>query len=74
MKTVTVRLNSEEQRFFEEFSKYKNIPISTLFKEALNEMIDNETDLRAILTYEAKLKNNEVEYISFEEIKRSIGM
>ncbi|SCN25766.1 hypothetical protein N3C_2483 [Clostridium sp. N3C] len=35
MSTITVRLNSEEERIHKEYAEFKNIPLSTLMKEAL---------------------------------------
>ena len=72
MSTITVRLNSEEARIYKEYAEFKNIPLSTLMKEALEEKIENETDLKAILAYEERLKSNEVEYISFDEVKKRL--
>ena len=34
MSTITVRLNSEEERIHKEYAEFKNIPLSTLKKEA----------------------------------------
>ncbi len=72
MSTITVRLNSEEARIYKEYAEFKNIPLSTLMKEALEEKIENEIDLKAILAYEERLKSNEVEYISFDEVKKRL--
>lgn len=72
MSTITVRLNSDEAKIYREYAEFRNIPLSTLMKEALEEKIEDEIDLKAILTYEERLKNNEVEYISFDEIKKRL--
>lgn len=37
-------------------------------KEALEEKIEDEIDLKEILDYEKRLENNEVEYIPFDEV------
>ncbi len=74
MSTTTVRLNSDEERLYKEYAKYINIPLSTLMKEALEEKIEDEIDLKAILAYEQRFKNNEVEYISFDEVKKRLGL
>ncbi len=74
MSTITVRLNSEEERLYTEYAEYKNIPLSTLMKEALKEKIEDEIDLQAILVYEQRLENKEAEYISFDEIKKRLGL
>ena len=72
MSTITVRLNSEEARIYKEYAELKNIPLSTLMKEALEEKIENEIDLKTILAYEERLKSNEVEYISFDAVKKRL--
>lgn len=68
MGTITVRLNADEDRIYKEFAKFKNVPLSTLMKEALEEKIEDEIDLKEILDYEKSLENNEVEYIPFDEV------
>ena len=42
MSTITVRLNSDEAKLYKEYAEFKNIPLSTLMKEALEEKIENE--------------------------------
>ena len=74
MSTITVRLNSEEARIYKEYAEFKNIPLSTLMKEALEEKIEDEIDLKAILDYEERLKNNDVEYISLDEVKKRLDI
>lgn len=74
MSTITVRLNTDEAKAYKEYAKFKNVPLSTLMKEALEEKIEDEIDLKAILAYEERLKNNEVEYISFDEVKKRLEM
>ena len=74
MSTVTVRLNEEEKRLFNKYAKLNNKPLSTIFKESLEQKIENEVDLKAILEYEENLRNNEVEYIPFDEVKKRLGM
>ena len=72
MSTITVRLNKDEEKIYKEYAKFKNTRISTLMKEAMQEKIENEIDLKAILAYEERLKSNEVEYISFDEVKKRL--
>lgn len=74
MSTITVRLNGDEEKIYKEYAEFRNIPLSTLMKEALEEKIEDEIDLKAILDYEERLKNGEVEYISFDEVKKRLEM
>ena len=72
MSTITVRLNNEEEKLFKEYAEFKNFPLSSLLKEALTEKIEYDLDLQAILDYEERLKNKEVEYILFEDMKKRL--
>ena len=74
MSTVTVRLNKDEEKAYKEYAKFKNIPLSTLMKEALAEKIEDEIDLKAVFEYEEKLEKNEVEYIDFDDVKKELGI
>lgn len=74
MSTITVRLNSEEEKIYKEYARFKNIPLSTLMKEALIEKIEDEVDLMAIIAYEKRLEKGEVEYISMDEVKQRLQM
>ena len=74
MSTITVRLNTEEEKAFKEYAKFKNLPLSTLLKHSLEEKIEEEIDLKAILKYETRLEADETEYIDFDDIKREMGM
>ena len=45
MSTITVRLNNEEERIYKGYAEFKNIPLSTLMKEALEEKIEKVRNL-----------------------------
>lgn len=72
MSTITVRLNKEEKKLFDEYAKLNNKPLSTMLKESLEEKIEDEFDLKAILDYEKSLIDNEIEFVSFDEIKKRL--
>lgn len=72
MSTITVRLNNEEARIYKEYAKFKNTPLSTLMKEALEEKIEEEIDLKSILAYEKRLEDEKTDYISFEEVEKRL--
>lgn len=74
VKTVTVHLNAEEEKAFRKYADFKNLPLSTVFKQSLKEIIEDEIDLKALLEYEERLEAGETEYIDFEDIKRKINM
>ena len=62
MSTITVKMNDEEERIYKEYAILKNMPLSTLLKEALQEKIEDEFDIKLILEYEQKLEKGEVEF------------
>jgi len=71
MKTITVRLNNEESKSFNEYAKLNNIPLSTLLKKALEEKMEDELDLQSVYDYE----NSEAEETyTHEEIKEMLGL
>ncbi|NLP47491.1 MAG: toxin-antitoxin system protein [Clostridiales bacterium] len=72
MSTITVRLNSEEKKLYTEYAKFKNIPLSTLLKKAIEEKIENELDLESISAYEERKARNEIELLSLGEIKKRL--
>lgn len=72
MKTISVRVNEEESKIFDGYSKIKNVPISTLLKEALFSAIEDEYDLKVIKEYEEDTKNGDVEFIPFSEIEKYV--
>ena len=70
MSTITVRLNRDEEKIYKEYAKFKDIPLSTLMKEALREKIEDEIDLQSISEYEERLKNNEVVFYTLDEAEK----
>lgn len=74
MNTITVRLNKDEAKIYKEYAEFKNMPLSTLMKEALESKIEEEIDLKAIIAYEERLKENEVDFIPFDEVKKRLGL
>ena len=74
MSTVTVRLNEEEQKTFNEYAKLYDMPLSTLFKKSLEEKIEDEIDMKVIAEYELNVKNGTVETYEFEEVRKVLGL
>ncbi|HHT50127.1 MAG TPA: toxin-antitoxin system protein [Eubacteriaceae bacterium] len=70
MSTITIRFNNDEEKIFTEYAKLHGIPLSTLFKKALEEKIEDEIDLKSILDYEGRRqKENDIELYTLEETK-----
>ena len=74
MSTITIRLNDEEQKAFNEYAKLYDIPLSTLFKKTLEEKIEDEIDMKAIQEYEEKVNNRSVETYGHDEVKKMLGL
>ena len=74
MSTITIRLNKEEQKIFNEYAELHGIPLSTLFKKTLEEKIEDEIDMQAIKEYEENIKNNSAELYDLDETKKMLGM
>lgn len=74
MGTITVRLNEDEQKAFNEYAKLYNIPLSTLFKKTLEEKIEDDIDMKVIEEYEEELKNGSLETYSFDQVKEMLDL
>lgn len=74
MSTVTIRLNSDEEKTFNEYAKLYGMPLSTLFKQTLEKKIEDEIDMKMIKEYEEDVKNNEVELYTHSEVKKILGL
>ncbi len=74
MSTVTVRLNEEEQKVFNEYAKLYDMPLSTLFKKTLEERIEDEIDMKQIEEYRAKVKAGIVEIYEYDEVRKILGL
>lgn len=69
--TITVRLNEEETKIYQEYAKLNGIPLSTLFKKTLEEKMETELDMQSIQEYES-VKSNET-YVH-EDLKKFLGL
>lgn len=74
MSTITIRLNEEEQKAFNEYAKFHGIPLSTLFKKSLEEKMEDEIDIKAISEYEENIKNNSAEIYDHDEVRKMLGL
>lgn len=74
MLTITVRLNEEEQKVFNEYAKLHDIPLSTLFKQALKEKMEDEMDLKRIKEYETDLENGKTETYSHDAVMKMLDL
>lgn len=61
MKTVSVRLNEEEERAFSAYATIMGMPLSTLFKKLMEERLEDEFDLKIAEDFAKRQDAGEVE-------------
>lgn len=71
MSTITLHLNNEEERLFNEFAKYKGEELSYLLKSALLEKIHKESIQNSIQQYE-KTKDEDLVLMSHEDFWKEV--
>ena len=71
MSTITLQLNNEEERLFNEFAKYKGEDLSYLMKSALLEKIHQESFQNSIQHYE-KTKDEDLVLMSHEDFWKEV--
>ena len=74
MTTVTLRLNKEEQNIFEEVVDLYGGKLSTAIKQLALDKIQEEYDLQLIRDFEEREKNNEVEFITFDDLRKELNL
>ena len=71
MSTITLHLNNEEERLFNEFAVYKGEELSYLLKSSLLEKIHNESFQNSIQHYE-KTKEEDLVLMSHEDFWKEV--
>ncbi len=74
MTTITVRLNEEEQKTFNEYAKLHDLPLSTLLKQTLEEKMEDEMDLRRIKEYEADFEDGTSESYDHDTVMKMLDL
>ena len=74
MKTVTIRLNDEEQEFFENGSVLYKGSLSSIIKRLAMEKLEDEYDLMTVADYEKQKKNGTLKLYSYEEMLKEVGL
>lgn len=73
MTTVTIRLNKEEEEFFKSYADLTGQSLSTLFKKALEQDIEEKYDLKIYeKSYEEYKKDPKT--ISHSDFKKELGL
>ena len=71
MSTITLHLNNEEERLFNEFAVYKGEELSYLLKSSLLEKIHRESFQNSIQHYE-KTKEKDLVLMSHEDFWKEV--
>ncbi|MEB5953156.1 MULTISPECIES: type II toxin-antitoxin system RelB family antitoxin [Enterococcus] len=71
MSVTTIRLNEQEEAFFQSYADLTGQPLSTLMKQALTEKIEDYLDLQA---GSEALKNLSGESVSLKDMMKAEGL
>lgn len=71
--TISLRLNSMEEKLVKDYADAKSITVSSLFRAAVLEKIENEIDLQ---TYNKAMENhlNNPSVTSFDDMLEELGI
>ena len=58
--SIKVNLDLNEEKIFSAYSKYTDVPLSILLKNALMQKIEDEADISSVKTYERLIESNEI--------------
>lgn len=72
--TVTIRLNEEERKILDEYSKVYKGGISTMIKQLALEKLQDEFDFAAVARFEKGIKDGTVNIRPYEELLKEIGI
>ena len=73
-KTVTIRLNDEESKFFEEGAALYKGSLSSIIKRLAIEKLEDEYDLAIAADYEKRKKNGKLVLHPIEELFDELGI
>ena len=72
--TVTIRLNEEERKIFDEYSKVYKGGISTMIKQLALEKLQDEYDLAIVARFEKGMKDGTITVRPYEELLEETGL
>ena len=74
MKTVSVRLNAEEERAFTAYADLMGEPLSTLFKRLMEEKLEDEFDMKVAEDFLGREARGEVETRPIEDLFKELDL
>lgn len=72
--TVTIRLNEEERKIFDEYSKVYKGGLSTMIKQLALEKLQDEYDVQTIYHFEKGLKDGNITIRPYDELLKELGI
>ena len=72
--TVTIRLNDEEKKIFEEYAKVYKGGLSTMIKQLALEKLQDEYDLAAAERFEKGYSEGSVTIRPYSELMKETGL
>ena len=72
MAVVSVKINQEEEKIFNSVANLYGGKLSTAIKQLALEKIEDEYDMQLIKDFEEREERNEVNLISFDELKKEL--
>lgn len=72
MPTISLKINPDDEKIIKEYAKSKKIPVSTLFRDAVFEKIENEMDLNLYKQAIQEYQENP-DSISFEDMLEELA-
>lgn len=73
-RTVTIRLNDEEQEFLESSSVLYKGSLSSIIKRLAIEKLEDEYDLMVVADYEKRERKGEAKYYTYEEMLKELNL
>lgn len=73
-KTITIRLNEEEEMMMNKIEKMYNCGISTALKRLVQEKLEDEYDRKAVEEFRENVKKGKEKSYSFEEFEKMLDL
>ena len=73
-KTITIRLNEEEEMMMNKIEKMYNCGISTALKRLVEEKLEDEYDRKAVEEFRENVKKGKEKFYSFEEFEKMLDL
>ena len=72
MATKTIRFNEKQEKILKQLSEHFNCDPSQVIKKAISELYEDTIDQQFVEEYEKKLNNDEISFISGEQLLEEI--